>query len=98
MRQFVILALVFLGKSACGVEPPKPIGLFGGIPACGLVDAACPILGAQDCCGNQLTECVDDGTGTGNGIVELKNCTKGKTCIEDPTGFGGACGKPAKTS
>jgi hypothetical protein len=98
MRKFMILTLVLLGKSACAVEPPQFIGLFGGIPACGLVDAACPIIGAQDCCGDQLTECVDDGTGTDNGIVELKNCTKGKICIEDPAGAGGACGKPTTTS
>jgi len=70
-------------------------GLFGGVPDCGLIGASCPFIGAHDCCGDQLTECVDDGAGIGSGVVKLKNCKKGKVCIPDPNG-GGACGNPTK--
>jgi len=86
-RRFVTLAVMLLGQIA---SAQFGMSLFGGLPDCSQVGDACPIIGAQLCCGDQLTKCVDDGSGTGSGFVELTNCKKGQTCI--PGSNGGACG------
>jgi len=79
---------MFLGQIA---SAQTDLGLFGSLPECALVGEACPIIGARQCCGNQLNECVGDESGPGSGVVVLKNCQKNENCIPNLNG-GGACG------
>ena len=88
LLQIVVARLTF--------DPPGHKFKLGALDACALIDAGCPNIGAQDCCGEQLVECVDDGSGTGTGIAKLKNCNQAKTCIRNDNG-GGGCETPRKT-
>lgn len=73
--------------------PPEKGDLLGSLPGCALVGASCPLINVQTCCGTQVAKCVDDGTGTGSGIVQMEDCKDGEVCNSNLTG-GGMCGDP----